>query len=139
MLELLVDGGGESSEFPGELIIPPAFPRDGAGEDDTGMPPGPVGVPPVLPRRAADRRLLESWEFDPAKSLSPMVYAGEETWHTHTLNRPPALCLCMCVCLCVCVCVCVCVCRLTKDELLLELLLQLVLCSYLGYTCVASQ
>ena len=58
-LELL-GGGGESSEFPGELIMPPVLPRDGAGEDETGMPPGPVEGPPVLPRRAADRRLLES-------------------------------------------------------------------------------
>lgn len=57
---------------------------------------------------------------------------------THTLNRPSALQV-MCVCLCEwCDCV-VCVHRLTKDELLLELLLQLVLGSYLGYACVASQ
>ena len=59
--------------------------------------------------------------------------------HTHTKQAASSVLVCVCVCVCVCLYLSVCVCRLTKDELLLELLLQLVLCSYLGYTRVASQ
>ena len=99
-----LDGGGESRELPGELIIPLVLPRDGAGEDETGIPPAPPEAPPVLPRRAADKRLFESCEFDPARS-GGNAGRGNVSKGMASKGQPSALMLCVRVRVCVRVCV----------------------------------